>query len=117
MDDNDQQRRDSSWLSNVSESDWTTVGMMEIPANVNLLDKKKKRGSIVPSFRRDSESEDESEVEVIDSEREEEEEGESEGERERGMYHLDTNGIKDTTTANGEDKRDSVSLDVSNMLI
>ncbi len=103
MADNDQQRNDTSWLSDVSENDWTTVDMIEIPANVNLLDThKKRRGSVVRSFRRESESEDESEVEVIDSEGEEEE---------RGIYHLVANDVEDATTR--EDKRDSMSFDVS----
>ena len=96
------------------ETEWTTVEMMEIPADVNLLEtnnKKKKRGSIIRSSRSEDESEDESEVEVIDSEGEPSDEEEhplpgiASGDQRRSWRPVSNGGQ--------ENNRDSLPFDVS----
>lgn len=74
-DDEDNQgggRANASWLSESSDTDWTTLEMMKIPQDVSLLDTKKKtkKGSVVRMSRSNEEddSEEEDGVEVYDSE-------------------------------------------------
>ena len=65
----DETRGASLMSSDTPEAEWTTVDMMEIPQNVNLLEKKR-RGSVIRYSRskEESEDEDEDEVVLIDSE-------------------------------------------------